>query len=211
MKCPVNVGDIILLIVPFWNWNITGKRNTLYGALTSNRTILELKCFIWLWQWYETCRLLIVPFWNWNKRLPDQDHYNFSPSNRTILELKSRSLWPPNKSQNASNRTILELKYRNRSVLYSYNFSSNRTILELKWNVWSSWRWYNRLLIVPFWNWNFFGNDFLLPCFCSSNRTILELKYRNTNAITGDWQSSNRTILELKLQFTFDIFKNTFF
>mgnify|MGYP003520439868 CR=1 FL=1 len=142
----------MLLIVPYWNWNIFAF-NSFCNLFTFNRTILELKLFFFAdfillrwtfnrtilelkryyknaWGWQVT--LLIVPYWNWNNT-----KYHNSATSLSF------------------NRTILELKHSFAVIFFSQTLSFNRTILELKHSRVDSRRIYNRrLLIVPYWNWN---------------------------------------------------------
>ena len=143
---------MLLLIVPYWNWNSRGIRLLLRRAM-----------------------LLIVPYWNWNSAASVWRWWRV-PFNRTILELKQFSL-----SNIQDKAKLLIVPYWNWNAVYwisdkrlhnllivpywNWNFEKvvqknvtldtfNRTILELK--LWpnNSKLPHQVLLIVPYWNWN---------------------------------------------------------
>ena len=60
-----NIGEIIVLIVPLWNWNLVYK-----DRVKQRRTVL------------------IVPLWNWNMIDDSNFRSQFEGSNCTFMELK---------------------------------------------------------------------------------------------------------------------------
>ena len=138
----MKISGILLLIVPYWNWNPLASVSFPVTVNAFNRTILELKYF-GLKMKAKIYRLLIVPYWNWNEITNGLITLISASFNRTILELKSAFLYIIGIGFKSFNRTILELKYAYTSTSYLPISAFNRTILELKWITWkylSNWR-----------------------------------------------------------------------
>ena len=122
---------MLILIEPYWNWNIDGSTTFVLTCSNFNRTILELKR---------------RRDWNINSRLP-----NF---NRTILELKRGGWEDRPKDCFYFNRTILELKPQEPFAQIPPLSHFNRTILELKLTLAGRHGRRDSILIEPYWNWN---------------------------------------------------------
>ena len=109
VKASVNRATRFLIIEPYWNWNFLTLNTKPFLIPPNNRTILELKLFI---------------YWNLT--------YHYSTNNRTILELKSRY----NFSNEKDYYLIIEPYWNwNRDKVApepGLNKTNNRTILELK-------------------------------------------------------------------------------
>ncbi len=119
-----------------------------------NRTILELKQ-ICIFSTFKPWNLLIEPFWNWNFVVLCSIDNSLAAFNRTILELKRNCNKNKGNYKQTFNRTILELKPI--SSITSYNLTS-RLLIEPFWNWNFDWAFTYTfilaLLIEPFWNWN---------------------------------------------------------
>ena len=121
-----------VLIAPLWNWNTIDEYNLKTLLACSNRTFMELKCWLDLplclclhcsnrtfmelkcWLDLPLClclHVLIAPLWNWNTWCGKTQARRFR-SNRTFMELKSARQGADCRRCRCSNRTFMELKSR---------------------------------------------------------------------------------------------------
>ena len=79
---------LIVIIEPYWNWNMTIRKNRVQPLKRYNWTLLELKFVTVDVESTELFEVIIEPYWNWNKGSGD-GNLHFHRYNWTLLELKS--------------------------------------------------------------------------------------------------------------------------
>ena len=143
----------VVQIVPLWNWNIGGMRETFF-IVRSNCTFMELK-------WYLVGVFLI----SWVR------------SNCTFMELKfvEDQFCAYRISRFKLYLYGIEIEVKDPFVLEAC--SSNCTFMELKSSKTGSHRAHRQVQIVPLWNWNTVGTQKEMQPISGSNCTFMELKF----------------------------------
>ena len=174
----LELGLFGVQIVPYWNWNFGRFALVYVWIYCSNCTLLELKLYEEMKRLQEAT-VQIVPYWNWN---PERIFGMKSApcSNCTLLELKhDRRGDIANSKRFKLYLTGIETTLHESGRHNDYQFKlyltgiETRSVKDLRFSV--------LVQIVPYWNWNSKGYNYLHDCVCS-NCTLLELKRVSSSA-----------------------------